>query len=129
LVVADVQALKPGQSTLSLFTNENGGIMDDTVINNQDSQALYVVSNAGSKDKILAHIRKQLESMKKSNVKVDVLDLSLIALQGPKAISVLENLTEINKFEFMTARRMEIKGIPVYISRCGYTGEDGFEVN
>jgi aminomethyltransferase len=133
LVVADLEALKIGSSTLSVFTNEKGGIIDDTVINKQDENGYYVVSNAGCADKDLAHIRKQIELFraKGGDVKVDVLDLSLVALQGPMAVKVIERLTEksFNDFGFMTARRMDIQGIPVYISRCGYTGEDGFEVS
>lgn len=132
LIVCDVAGLEIGASSLSLFTNENGGIIDDTVINKQDEQALYVVSNAGCAEKVLTHVRKQLElfRQKKGDVKVDVLDLSLVALQGPKSVEVLSKLTNqsLTDFSFMTGRRIDIKGIPVYISRCGYTGEDGFEV-
>ncbi|KAJ3293029.1 hypothetical protein HK104_004817 [Borealophlyctis nickersoniae] len=134
LVVGDIQGLPTGSSTLSLFTNENGGIIDDTVINRQDAEGLYVVSNAGCADKDLAHIRAQLKKFQDKGGDVDVKvldDVSLVALQGPSAPKVVSSLTgqDLSSFGFMTSRRMEIKGIPVYISRCGYTGEDGFEIS
>jgi aminomethyltransferase len=132
-VVGDLQGLPVGSSTLSVFTNKNGGIIDDTVINKESDESFYVVSNAGCADKDLAHIREQLKDFKQKggDVDVNVLDMSLIALQGPKACSVVENLTSevLSDFPFMSSRKMTIKGIPVYISRCGYTGEDGFEVS
>jgi aminomethyltransferase len=133
LVVADLEGLPVGNSTLSLFTNENGGIIDDTVINKQSERNFYVVSNAGCADKDLAHIRSQLQSFKSKGGDCDfeVLDhVSLIALQGPSAAQVVEHLVgqDLRTFAFMSGRFMELAGIPCYVSRCGYTGEDGFEV-
>ncbi|KAJ3039869.1 hypothetical protein HDV00_011651 [Rhizophlyctis rosea] len=134
LVVGDIASLPIGSSTLSVFTNPSGGIIDDSVINKQDSDGLYVVSNAGCAEKDLAHIRQQVQEFrsKGGDVDVKVLDhVSLVALQGPSAAKVVESITgkTLSDFTFMTSRKMEIKGIPVYISRCGYTGEDGFEIS
>nr|KAJ3421748.1 hypothetical protein HK105_002425 [Polyrhizophydium stewartii] len=134
LVVGDIKGLSVGSSTLSVFTNENGGIIDDTVINKQDDSGLYVVSNAGCADKDLAHIRKHLADFqnKGGDVDVKVLDhVSLVALQGPSAAKVVAGLTsaDLSKFGFMSGRHMTVAGIDVYISRCGYTGEDGFEIS
>ncbi|KAJ3311852.1 hypothetical protein HDV04_003592 [Boothiomyces sp. JEL0838] len=134
LVVADLVNLPVGSSTLSVFTNENGGIIDDTVINKESEDAFYVVSNAGCADKDLAHIREQLAIFKKNggDVNVDVLDhVSLVAIQGPSAAKVVEGLakTNLDKFAFMTAKKLDLAGIPCYVSRCGYTGEDGFEIS
>ncbi|KAI9208694.1 uncharacterized protein BJ171DRAFT_595803 [Polychytrium aggregatum] len=134
LVVADVQGLPVSASTLSLFTNEKGGIIDDTVINRHGESSLYVVSNAGCADKDLAHIHAQLAKFQNQGGDVDVKvldDVSLVALQGPKAASVVSSLTnkDLSNFAFMSGRQMDIKGIPVYISRLGYTGEDGFEIS
>ena len=129
-------------STLSVFTNENGGIIDDTVINKQSDDAFYVVSNgfltridtlilvAGCADKDLAHIRAQLKKFK-GDAKVEVLDhLSLVALQGPSAAKVVEGLCgqSLAKMPFMSGQFLKLDGITAYVSRCGYTGEDGFEV-
>ncbi|KAJ1549402.1 hypothetical protein HK405_004104 [Cladochytrium tenue] len=129
LVVADADGLPVGSSTLSLFTNKDGGIIDDTVINKQDENGFYIVSNAGCADKDLAHIRSHLAAFA-GEVDVAVLDKSLVALQGPMAAGVVARLAneDLTGFKFMTGRHMKLGGIPVYISRCGYTGEDGFEV-
>eukprot|EP00842_Homolaphlyctis_polyrhiza_P005302 jgi/Hompol1/5773/HPOL_002056-RA len=134
LVVADVAGLPYGSSTLSVFTNENGGIIDDTVINRQDSNGLYVVSNAGCADKDLAHIRQHLAKFQNAggDVDVKVLDhVSLIAIQGPSAVKAVSALSkeDFSKFGFMTSRHTTIAGVDVYASRCGYTGEDGFEIS
>ncbi|KAJ3243869.1 hypothetical protein HDU78_011700 [Chytriomyces hyalinus] len=136
LVVADVDALPVGSSTLSVFTNDNGGIIDDTVINKRSADSLYVVSNAGCAEKDLKHIRSRLADFQNKGGDVDVKvidDMSLVAIQGPKAVGIISALAGskngLSDFKFMTARQMELKGIPVYISRCGYTGEDGFEIS
>ena len=131
LVVADLVNLPAGSATLSVFTNEKGGIIDDTVITKQEN-GLYVVSNAGCADKDLAHIRKHLKKWQDKGADVDVKihDTSLVALQGPKAVRVVEELSgkKLGDFKFMTGRNLSLKGFEVYITRCGYTGEDGFEV-
>jgi len=137
LVVADLKHLEPGSSTLSVFTNEKGGIIDDTVINKVNEDQLYVVSNAGCADKDLAHIKKHLEMAKSQgqDININIIDKSLVALQGPCSASIISKLAgkSITDFGFMTSREMELKGkknwIPVQISRCGYTGEDGFEIS
>ncbi|KAJ3391185.1 hypothetical protein HDU84_006399 [Entophlyctis sp. JEL0112] len=137
LIVADVQSLPTGSSTLSVFTNAAGGIIDDTVVNNRSSDALYVVSNAGCAEKDLAHIRKHLVDFQNKGGDVDVKiieDMSLVAIQGPKSATIVSALAGsgdngLKDFKFMSGREMEMKGIPVYISRCGYTGEDGFEIS
>jgi len=61
LVVGDIKSLQDGTGTLSVFTNENGGIIDDTVITKVDDNEAYLVVNAGCRDKDIAHIKKYLE--------------------------------------------------------------------
>ncbi|KAJ3099343.1 hypothetical protein HDU97_003268 [Phlyctochytrium planicorne] len=134
LIVADLKGLPEGNSTLTVFTNENGGIIDDAVINKHDADSFYLVSNAGCADKDLAHFRKHLEEFKSKGGKVDfsIIDKSLVALQGPSAASVLASLTgsDLADFAFMSGKYVKFpQGIEAFVSRCGYTGEDGFEIS
>lgn len=135
LVVADVASLPEAHSTLSVMTNENGGIIDDTIITNLSSNTLGMVINAGCKDKDLAHMRYHLSqaSSQGLDVALEVIDdHELLALQGPKAMSVITTLAPEEDFvnmAFMTAKPMTVAGIPCHVTRCGYTGEDGFEIS
>lgn len=132
LVVADLHQLPVGQGTLSVFTNEQGGIIDDTIVMQQD-KCLYVVSNAACADKDLVHIRKHLVEFQNKGGDVDLQiidDHSLIAIQGPSAAAALEKLVghSLNDFGFMHGKFMDVAGVPCHVARSGYTGEDGFEV-
>ncbi|KAI9148533.1 hypothetical protein H9P43_010131 [Blastocladiella emersonii ATCC 22665] len=138
LVVGDIAALAPTTATLSLFTTESGGILDDTVIQREAAgDSLYVVSNAGCADKDLAHIRAHLAEFTaggKRDVAVEVLaDHALLALQGPTAVAALESLAgrSLADLKFMQGATMSLRGIPtpVHVTRCGYTGEDGVEIS
>ncbi|KXN67891.1 hypothetical protein CONCODRAFT_9956 [Conidiobolus coronatus NRRL 28638] len=133
LVVGDIEGLKSGEATLSLFTNENGGIIDDTIVTKHDNH-VYIVSNAGCADKDLAHIRAQLAKFQNEGGDVDfqvVEDHSLLALQGPKAAKALQELTntDLSQMNFMTAKATGINGVDCHLARSGYTGEDGFEIS
>lgn len=133
LVVADLHQLPVGQGTLSLFTNEQGGIIDDTIIMQQDD-CLYVVSNAACADSDLAHIRKHLADFQNKGGDVDlqvINDHSLVAIQGPSAAAALQELVgkDLNDFGFMHGKFMDLAGVPCHVARSGYTGEDGFELS
>ncbi|KAI7843213.1 hypothetical protein COHA_003193 [Chlorella ohadii] len=134
LVVGDIAGLADGTGTLSVFTNEKGGIIDDTVVTKVNDQELYIVVNAGCREKDLAHIGKHLEAYKAKGGQVDLLlhdDRSLLALQGPKAATVLQQFVQqdLDKVYFSNFRRLDIKGVPCWLTRTGYTGEDGFELS
>ncbi|UXI20497.1 hypothetical protein NH340_JMT06440 [Sarcoptes scabiei] len=134
LVVADVKNLPENGATLTLYTNESGGIIDDLIVSKK-SNSLYVVSNASRSDADLEHLNreKSLFLQKNSNAKLEfniLRDSSLLAFQGPKTAQILQTMLKENLMElkFMNAIETSLDGIPVRLTRCGYTGEDGFEI-
>nr|KAF6310061.1 hypothetical protein mMyoMyo1_000649 [Myotis myotis] len=134
LVVGDIAELRPNQGTLSLFTNEAGGILDDLIVTNTSEGHLYVVSNAGCRDKDLALMQDKVRELQSrgSDVGLEVVDNALLALQGPTAARVLQAgvADDLRKLPFMTSAVMEVFGVPsCRVTRCGYTGEDGVEIS
>lgn len=134
LVIADVAGLAPGTGTLTVFTNEKGGAIDDSVITKVTNDHIYLVVNAGCRDKDLAHIEEHMKAFKAKggDVSWHIHDeRSLLALQGPLAAPVLQHLTkdDLSKFYFGEFRVLDINGAHCFLTRTGYTGEDGFEIS
>ncbi len=112
-----------GQARYTFFLNENAGVIDDLIITRLESNRYLIVSNAGCADKDIAHINSLAEIF---NSNVEVIPRGFLALQGPKAESVLVQLGyAVRDLAFMTA--IEPKA-GWFLSRTGYTGEDGFEI-
>lgn len=134
LVVGDIAGMKSGTGSLSVMTNERGGIIDDTVITKVTDDHLYIVVNAGCREKDLAHIGQHLAAFKAKGRAVDMHihdERALVALQGPKAAGALQALTktDLSKFYFGSFAVMDLGGVPCFVTRTGYTGEDGFEIS
>ena len=126
LVPQDIVAIAPGRQRYAQFTNEAGGILDDLMVANFASH-LFVVVNAACKAADEAHLRAALSD---ACVVESLPDRALIALQGPKAESVLARLgADIAGMRFMDAGPRRLDGIDCFVSRSGYTGEDGFEIS
>ncbi|MBP9234970.1 MAG: glycine cleavage system aminomethyltransferase GcvT [Hyphomonadaceae bacterium] len=131
LVPSDIARLAPGKVQLTVLLNEDGGIVDDLMVGrppHDDQQGgLYIVVNAGTKDNDFALIQKTAGSDAEL-YRAD--DRALIALQGPEAEAVIAGiLPDAVPLTFMQFR--QIKDTPfgnVIATRCGYTGEDGFEI-
>ena len=131
LVPADLLNLKPGQQRYTQLLNEEAGILDDLMVArsadpNAEGELLLVV-NASTKDADYAHIAARLPAgleLRRFE------DRALVALQGPKAEAVLTNLApDVAVLPFMGGAPTMVAGIPAYVSRSGYTGEDGFEIS
>ncbi|KAL6992815.1 aminomethyltransferase [Sarracenia purpurea var. burkii] len=134
LVVADVAGLAPGTGALTVFTNEKGGVIDDSVISKVRDDHVCVVVNSGCRDKDVAHIEEhgKVFRAKGGDVSWHIHDETcLLALQGPLAAPVLQRLTKENlsKMYFWGFRELDINGIHCFLTRTGYTGEDGFEIS
>jgi aminomethyltransferase len=126
LVPQDILALPAGRQRYAQFTNDDGGILDDLMVANFGDHLLLVV-NATCKAADEAHLRAHLPE---TCVIEPLPDRALIALQGPKAESVLAKLgAEIPAMRFMDAGPRRLDGIGCFVSRSGYTGEDGFEIS
>ena len=126
LLPGDISSLSEGRMRYSLLLNEEGGILDDLIVTNAGPHYALVVNGACKWDDI-AHLREHLED----NIRLThYQDQALLALQGPKAGAVLEELVPgTGKLVFMTAGIFVWNDIPLWVSRAGYTGEDGFEIS
>jgi aminomethyltransferase len=126
----NLDTLTDGKAQYSCLPNENGGIVDDLIVYKMADEKYFVVVNASNIDKDWKHISKYNEKFgaKMTNASGE---MSLIAIQGPKALETLQkltstNLSEIPYYHFSTG---EIAGVPqVIISNTGYTGSGGFEI-
>lgn len=126
LVPVDIIDLAVGAQRYALFTNEQGGVLDDFMVTNAGDH-LFLVVNAGCKTQDIAHLKLHLQDQ----CEIEVLeDQALLALQGPMAAEILANLApEVESMVFMSAKTVYIHGVECFISRSGYTGEDGFEIS
>jgi aminomethyltransferase len=126
LVPQDIVAIAPGRQRYAQFTNEAGGILDDLMVANSGDH-LFLVVNAACKAEDEAHLRAHLSD---ACVIEPLPDRALIALQGPKACSVLTKLcADAPAMRFMDSGPQRLDGIDCFVSRSGYTGEDGFEIS
>ncbi|WP_094036951.1 glycine cleavage system aminomethyltransferase GcvT [Antarctobacter heliothermus] len=127
LVPVDVVGLAEGRQRYALFTNDAGGIEDDLMIANRGDH-LFLVVNAACKHADVARMRAALEPQ---GITVKMLEnRALVALQGPAAEDVLaEHCPDVREMKFMDVATLPIAGAECWISRSGYTGEDGFEIS
>jgi len=126
LVPQDILAVPKGRQRYAQFTNPAGGILDDLMVANFGDH-LFVVVNAACKEDDETHLRAALSDV----CEIKVLgSRALLALQGPKAESVLANFSaDVPAMKFMDAGPRQVAGFACFVSRSGYTGEDGFEIS
>ena len=127
LMPVDVIDLAPGKQRYGLLLNDDGGIMDDLMFFKVSNDELFVIVNGACKVADIAHIQAHIGQ----RCKVEPLpDHGLLALQGPQAVTALARLAPgVEKLVFMTGGNFDVAGIPCFITRSGYTGEDGFEIS
>ncbi|SNB78037.1 aminomethyltransferase [Rhodoblastus acidophilus] len=128
LLPGDLQALPLRRIRYSQFTNEDGGILDDLMATRLDAagEKLFLVVNAACKGQDFAHLQANLPDLR-----LDILhDRALLALQGPKAAQALErHIAGVSALAFMAQQDFIWRGETLFVSRSGYTGEDGFEIS
>lgn len=126
LVPADVEGLAPGRQRYGLFTAPDGGVLDDLMFANKGDH-LYLVVNAACVDQDIAHLR----GLEARGITVEpVTDRALLALQGPEAeVALARLLPDVTAMRFMDVAEFDWSGVVLWISRSGYTGEDGFEIS
>jgi glycine cleavage system T protein (aminomethyltransferase) len=126
LLPADFAILKEARPKYSLLLTDDGGIVDDLMVTRRGDH-FYMVVNGATKHGDIAHLEAKLPR----GVVVDHMkEQALLALQGPKAVDALARLVpEAAALTFMTAGAFTVAGIKAWISRSGYTGEDGFEIS
>lgn len=129
LIPADVKSVVIGQQKYSLLLAENGGILDDLMFSRWPG-GVYMVVNGACKWDDIAHLREHLPD----EITINHLeDRALLALQGPKAFEALRRHVTgewpLDALVFMKGGLFKIAGVDAYISRSGYTGEDGFEIS
>ncbi len=125
LVPVDVVGLAEGRQRYGFFTNDAGGISDDLMLANRGDH-IFVVVNAACKAADIAHMRAHLKGVEV----VEVTDRALLALQGPAAEAVLAGVNPaVADMAFMDVATVDLNGAECWVSRSGYTGEDGFEIS
>ena len=129
VVPGDIQNLKPGQARLTVLLNDQGGILDDLIITRpaaeEDAGRLYIVVNGAVKDQDF----EILGSLTPKAKLIPADDGVLFALQGPQAANVMASFVPgTESLTFMRSNTFNWNGESLIVSRCGYTGEDGFEI-
>jgi aminomethyltransferase len=128
LVPVDILDLPLGTQRYAMFTDDNGGILDDLMVARLAEDALFLVVNAACKEQDLAHLRKHIGGQCEIESLFD--SRALLALQGPKAAEVLGRLApDVQKMTFMQFGSVRLDGVDCFVSRSGYTGEDGYEIS
>ena len=127
LVPADIKGLGLDRMRYTQFTNAEGGILDDLMVTRR-ADRLFLIVNAARKDHDFAHLEKHLAP---KGCQLSVLgERALLALQGPAAVAVMARLVPAAaKLVFMSGANLAWGQVPIFVSRSGYTGEDGFEIS
>jgi aminomethyltransferase len=126
LIPVDVIDLPAGKQRYGLLLNEDGGIIDDLMFFNR-GEDIFIIVNGACKAGDIAHIQQKIGT--RCEV-IPMPDMALLALQGPQAVTALSRLAPgVEKLVFMTGGHFTVAGCDCFLTRSGYTGEDGFEIS
>ncbi|MFT6212320.1 MAG: aminomethyltransferase [Alphaproteobacteria bacterium] len=126
LVPSNIETLPHNHAKYTVLMNDGGGIIDDCIVTKNPDNTLFIVVNGARKEAVLQHLQTEL----KTTIITHHTDCGLLALQGQGAAAVLgQYCADIHQLKFMQSGFFKIDGMMLRISRCGYTGEDGFEIS
>ena len=137
MLTGSATSLRPGRARYCLICNEAGGVIDDTIFYRLDEDRYLLIPNAGNRPAVLDWFNARVESEFAGGVSIEdrTADTALIALQGPRAADILDNLCELDggsrpsSLRFFTWGEGNFQGRRCFAGRTGYTGEDGFELS
>jgi aminomethyltransferase len=127
LIPLDLDQLSLSHQAYTVLTNEQGGVIDDLIITRRNRDNFVLIVNAACKDKVIQHLSRELQDSP-----IHILnDHALLALQGPRAVTVLLQHfpSEVGHLAFLEGMLVKFQGVECFVSRSGYTGEDGFEIS
>lgn len=126
LLPLDLQSLAAGKAVYSVLPNQQGGILDDLIVTRWNEHSFFLVLNAACKHADFDYLEAHLPSSE-----IEMLgNRALLALQGPEAEAVLAQLApQVSALNFMETAKLDLNGVECFVSRSGYTGEDGFEIS
>jgi len=127
LMPVDVLGLAVGRQRYGLLLNDAGGIIDDLMFFRQEEDLWFLIVNGACKAGDIAHLRERIGG----RCAITTLpDHGLLALQGPQAAAALERVVPgVQRLVFMSGAHFDWQGAPLFVTRSGYTGEDGFEIS
>jgi aminomethyltransferase len=129
-LVGHASAIALGKAKYSLICNAQGNIIDDLIVYRLADEEFLVIANAGNRAAVVDSLEQRANVMNFSGVKDSSDDFALLAIQGPKATSILQTLTdaELSLLPYYSIGTGKVSGVDAYLCRTGYTGEDGFEI-
>jgi len=130
ILSANLPALKIGRGKYNFICNTEGGVIDDAMVYRTGEQSFLLVINAGNADVDMEWINPLIDDQADFTMKVTTNETAMIAVQGPKAVEIIDSLSndEASKIRRFRIGSADVAGIPATLARTGYTGEDGFEI-
>lgn len=129
LVTNDLSKIQIGQAQYNMLCNPQGGVIDDLIVYRQKEDETYICVNASNRKADFDWMKKQLPKTVQLTDESD--ETALIAVQGPRAEELLAEISDrmlVKHLKYYWAQHTTVLGVPCYLSRTGYTGEDGFEL-